>query len=293
METTLHRQLKEKFCEPGSEIEVKLGRYRIDVVNGDRLMEIQQSGLAAIRDKIQDLCNDYAVDVVKPLVKRKRLIKLNRKNGREVSRRWSPRRGSMLDLFDELIYFTRAFPHPNLRLYVPLIEIEETRYPGHGRRRRWRKNDFVVQDKCLVDLYDIQIFDRAADLHRLLPSDLPEEFDTAELAEGLGVQRHVAQQIGYVLRKCGSAEAVGKRGRSILYRLISAEEAVEIQANPPKKVITETRPKKQKPKKKKTKAKKSKKPAKPKSKKRPARKKGTKKKVRKKKSAVSSRKNAA
>ena len=74
METTLHHQLKEKFREPGSEIEVKIGRYRIDVVNGQRLVEIQRSGLAAIRDKINTLVQDFEVDVVKPLIIRKRLI---------------------------------------------------------------------------------------------------------------------------------------------------------------------------------------------------------------------------
>ena len=65
METTLHRQLKDEFCDPGSEIEVKLGRYRIDVVNGKRLIEIQRSGLSSIRDKIADLLNlGYTVDAV-------------------------------------------------------------------------------------------------------------------------------------------------------------------------------------------------------------------------------------
>ena len=111
METTLHQQLKEKFREPGSEIEVKVGRYRIDVVNGQRLVEIQRSGLAAIRDKINVLLKDFEVDVVKPLIVRKRLIKFDQQEGKIVDQRWSPRRGSILDLFDELLYFTRVFPH--------------------------------------------------------------------------------------------------------------------------------------------------------------------------------------
>ena len=45
----------------------------------------------------------------------------------------------MLDLFEELVHFTRVFPHPRLTLEVVLVEIEEWRYPGHGRRRRWRR----------------------------------------------------------------------------------------------------------------------------------------------------------
>jgi len=126
METTLHRQLKEHFCEPGARIEVPLGRYRIDVVNGDRLVEIQRSGLAAIRDKVNKLvCDGYQVDVVKPLVARKRLVKLTCIDGIETSRRWSPLKATMLDVFDELLYFTRVFPHPNLRMLIPLVDVEE------------------------------------------------------------------------------------------------------------------------------------------------------------------------
>ena len=221
METTLHHQLKEKFREPGSEIEVKIGRYRIDVVNGERLVEIQRSGLAAIRDKINILLQDFEVDVVKPLIVRKRLVKLDRKDGSIVEERWSPRRGTILDVFDELLYFTRVFPHPNLRLIAPLIEIEEHRYPGHGKRRRRRKGDFEVKDRFLSKMHDIEMFETAADLHRLMPENLPSPFDSANLAEGLGVQRWIAQRIAYVLRHTGSAELVGKKGNTNLFKLVS------------------------------------------------------------------------
>ena len=226
METTLHRQLKEHFCEPGARIEVPLGRYRIDVVNGDRLVEIQRSGLAAIRDKVNKLVSDgYQVDVVKPLVARKRLVKLTSIDGIVKSRRWSPLKATMLDVFDELLYFTRVFPHPNLRMLIPLVDVEEIRYPGHGRRRRKRKNDFEVKDRLMLDIHETRIFKSVMDLQELLPDDLPKKFDTSELAAGLGVPRHQAQRIGYVLRKTGVAKEVGKRGNAILYRLVTKRQA--------------------------------------------------------------------
>ena len=242
METTLHRQLKEKFREPGSEIEVKLGRYRIDVVNGQRLMEIQRSGLSSIRDKIGKLLKDgYTVDVVKPLVSRKRLIKLNRKDGKEVDRRWSPLRGTILDLFDELIYFTRVFPHPNLTLITPLIQIEEIRYPGHGKRRRRRAGDFVVGDRMILEMEDAHTFRTVHDLHLLLPSDLPKVFDTQQLANGLGVPRHQAQRIAYVMRKTGAAIETGKQGNSILCRLATKTESRQaLRKKRPEKIATVT-----------------------------------------------------
>jgi hypothetical protein len=239
METTLHRQLKEHFREPGSEVEVKLGRYRIDVVNGDRLVEIQRSGLAAIRDKILKLCQEgYQVEVVKPLVARKKLIKLTRKNGTVTDSRWSPLRCTILDLFDELLYFTRVFPHPNLKLIVPMIEIEEIRYPGKGRRRRRRKNDFQVLDRQILEIGESQEFATAIDLHRLMPVELPKRFGTAELAKGLGVPRYQAQRICYVMKKTGSAIEVGKQGNAIVYQLVSKTAAAKsLKAKRTKKIL--------------------------------------------------------
>lgn len=221
METTLHRQLKEYYCNEGCEIEVKFGRYRIDVVDGDRLIEIQHSGLSSIRNKIQTLIKSHQVDVVKPIIARKRLVKLARKGGKVVSERMSPKRGGFLDLIDELLYFTRVFPNPNLRIIVPKVEITETRYPGHGRRRRKRDGDFVVHDRVMDKLIESKTYVTAQDLHQELPA-LQEPFDTGQLAQEMGVQRWQAQRIAYVLKHTGSIKNVGKKGNSLLYKKVRA-----------------------------------------------------------------------
>ena len=225
MENTLHHQLKELYREKNSEIEVKLGRYRIDVVNGKRLVEIQRSGLSSIRQKIKRLCEEgYLVDVVKPVVTRKRIVKLTKKSGKVSHSRWSPKRCSILSFFDELIYFTDVFPHPNLKMIVPLITVEELRYPGQGRKRRRRKNNFLVQDRKIIEFLDSFEFSTVRHLQQLLPK-LPKEFGTAELAKGLSVPRWEAQKIAYVLRKTGTVKEVGKRGNAIVCRLTRASEA--------------------------------------------------------------------
>jgi hypothetical protein len=227
VENTLHHQLKEIYREDGSEIEVKLGRYRIDVVNGKRLVEIQRSGLSSIRRKIRNLCDEgYLVDVVKPVVARKKLVKLTRKNGRVSDARWSPKKGSILSFFDELIYFTEVFPHPNLKMIVPVISVEEIRFPGQGRKRWRRKGNFQVKDRKILEVHDSHEFSTVSDLQRLLPK-LPQEWDTSELAKGLGIPRWEAQKIAYVMRKTGCAKEVGKRGNAIVCRLASRKEAMK------------------------------------------------------------------
>lgn len=220
METSLHQQLKAHYAGDDGEVEVRRGRYRIDVVRGDLLIEVQHGGLSAIRDKIRKLCEKNDVLVVKPIVARRRLIKLDREGGQVVSRRWSPKRGTPADLFDELVHFTRAFPHKRLTLEVPLVEVEEIRYPGHGRRRRWRKNDHVVEDQLLASVGETLRFRTVHDLWKLVPGKLPTPFDTAELAGALDAPRWIGQRAAYALREMGAVRQVGKRKGAWLYERV-------------------------------------------------------------------------
>jgi hypothetical protein len=217
METSLHRCLKSHYARPGAKYEERLGQYRIDVHNGDELVEIQHGSLAAIRDKIARLVVDHQVLVVKPIVGRKTIIRLDRPEGEEVSRRLSPKQGALLDVFDELIFFRRIFPHPQLVVDVPVVDVEETRYPGHGRRRRWRRDDHVVADQRLVAVRSRTTLRSAGDLLSLLPAELPRPWHTGDLSRLLNIRRHIAQRIAYCLRHMSAAREVGKRGNARLY----------------------------------------------------------------------------
>lgn len=227
METTLHRQLKDHFAGKRGSVEVPLGSYRIDVVRSGRLIEIQHSSLSQISGKIRDLCTEHLVDVVKPLVVRKRLIKMDKKEGSITDQRWSPKQGSLIDLFGELVHFTKAFPHPNLRLIVPQIDVEEIRYPGHGKRRRRRKNDFQVQELKMISLSKSLLFRRASDLLKILGCRLPPKFDTAVISRLAGIDRHEAQRAAYCLREMGAIEQVGKKGNAAVY---SKKQTCELRA---------------------------------------------------------------
>jgi hypothetical protein len=225
METSLHRQLKDLYAAGGAAIEQRVGRYRIDVVRGRQLVEIQVASLSAIRDKIAVLVKTHDVLLVKPVVITKHLVKLGRAGGKVVSRRRSPKRRTLLDMFEELVHFTRVYPHKRLTVEVPLIEIEEWRYPGHGRRRRYRDNDHIVEDQHLLEVHETHTFRTAADLRRLLPPTLAQPFHTGQLAEGLGVDRWIAQRMAYCLRETGAIRSVGKLRGAWLYKATRSKAA--------------------------------------------------------------------
>jgi hypothetical protein len=222
METSLHRQLKAHYAGDDGCVEVVCDGYRIDAVRGGELIEIQHGSLAAIRDKVRRLLKQHAVRVVKPIVAEKLLVKLAERGGAEIDRRRSPKRGTVLDVFDELVYFTRVFPHERLALEVVLVHVEERRYPGRGKRRRRSERDFQIEDQHLMRIVAEHRFATAADLLRLLPRRMPRQFHTAHLAERLNTPRWTAQRIAYCLRQMGAVEVVGKTGNAILYRYAKA-----------------------------------------------------------------------
>lgn len=226
METSLHRQLKALYAGDDAQTEVTLESFRIDAIAGDELIEIQHGSLSAIRDKIRRLLENHRVRVVKPIVAKKILIKQDAKGGRVVSRRKSPKRGSILDLFDELVYFTGVFPHRRLVLEVVLVDVEEWRYPGHGRRRWRRKGDQQVEDQRLTAVHRSHHLQNAADLGRLvLPKKLPRQFHTGHLAKRLGIERWIAQRIAYCLRNAGTIRQVGKEGNALVYEYAAGKHA--------------------------------------------------------------------
>jgi hypothetical protein len=217
LETSLHRELKRLYAGEAAQCEVRLGRFRIDAIADGELIEVQHGPLAAIRDKVRKLLVEHRVRVVKPIIASKQLVYLRRKGGKVARRRLSPKRGKLLDLFDELIHFTNVFPHPRLVLEVPLVEVEERRYPGHGRRRWRRDGDYQVEDQQLLAVQSQIRLESAAELAALVSCPLPVPFHTAHVAAGLAIPRWSAQRIAYCLNRMGAWQQVGKARNAWLY----------------------------------------------------------------------------
>lgn len=219
METTLHQQLKRCYADDDDNTEVVMGNYRIDAIRDGELIEVQCASLSAIRDKCRNLLKRHRLRVVKPVVSRTRIAKVAKQGGPIKSRRMSPKRGSILDIFDDLIYFTRVFPHPNLTIEAPLVQIEQIRSPSKKRRRRRWHKDYHVDDVQLESIEEGIELREPADLLELigLPDDT-DSFTTVDIAEATGRPRWAAQQIAYVLRKTGAIDPCDRNRTGIIYQ---------------------------------------------------------------------------
>jgi hypothetical protein len=223
VETSLHRELKEFYCDDAAAHEVTIGGYRIDAVVDGELIEIQQGSLAALRKKTRALLAKHRVTVVKPLAALKTIIRLKRRKGTAATCRISPKHETIHHLFDDLVHFVDVFPHPDLTLDVLLTEQEETRVP---KRRRWfRSKDYSVAQRRLVAVRSRHSLRTAADLADFLPPGLEERFTTADIARLADIPRWLAQKMAYCLRSTGAVEVVGKRKNAILYALVKRDRA--------------------------------------------------------------------
>jgi hypothetical protein len=214
-EKPLHAALKAWYARPNDRFEVAVDGFVIDIVQGNLLVEIQTRNFAAIKRKLITLTAQHPVRLVYPIAREKWIVKLARDGRNQQSRRKSPKRGALEQVFAELVSFPQLLASPNFSLEVLLIQEEEVRrYDG---KRGWRRRGWVTHERRLLDVVERRLFKTPADVGALVPSTLVEPFTTSDLAAVTGKPRWLAQKMAYCLREMGAILQVGKRGRAILY----------------------------------------------------------------------------
>jgi hypothetical protein len=215
-ETELHLALKQWAARPQARFEVNVDGYVVDVVQSDgELVEVQTANFGALRGKLAVLGIKHPMRIIYPIAARKWIVRRG-PDGEHLSRRRSPRKGVVYDLFYELVRLPQLIAEPNITLEVLLTEEEEFRHYGQTHRRRhWR---WIADDRRLLKVIECHEFTATADLAALLPASLPERFTTADLAVALNHKRALAQKMVYCLRGLNVLEDVGKRGNTIVYR---------------------------------------------------------------------------
>jgi len=214
-EKPLHAALKEWYARPEDRLEASVAGFVIDVVQGDLLVEIQTGNFASVKSKLIELTRAHPVRLVYPIAQEKWLVKLAKDGSGQTSRRKSPKRGKVEDVFWELVSFPELLLSPNFSLEVLLIQEEEVRrYEG---KRKWWRRRWVTEERRLLEVVQRRLFETTADIGALLPPGLSEPFTTEDLADAVGSRRKLAQKMAYCLWKMGVIERVGKRGRANLY----------------------------------------------------------------------------
>jgi hypothetical protein len=214
-ESSLHTALKHFYTHKGDLQEVWVDGFLVDVLRGELVIEVQTRNFTTIRPKLNALLDTHPVLLVYPIVKEKWIIR--RESSEQVSRRRSPRRGRVEDLFYELIHIPNLLQHPNLTLEVVFICAEEIRLnDGKGS---WRRQGWSIADRRLLKVLGQEIFSSSADFYRLLPDGLANPFTVRDLAEHAGLNLNLARKMAYCLEKMEILSVIGKKGRARLFEI--------------------------------------------------------------------------
>ena len=211
----LHEALKQWYAQSNDRFEVSVDGFVVDIVRGDLLVEIQTRNFGAVRRKLEKLMVHHSVRLVYPIPREKWIIKLAADGISQLSRRKSPKRGAVEDLFQELVSFPKLLMNPNFSIELLLIEEEEVRrYEG---TRGWRRKGWVTQERRLLRVVEQRSLETPADMCALIPGTLTQPFTTSDLAVAMAKPRRLAQRMVYCLRMMGCIMPVGKDGNAILY----------------------------------------------------------------------------
>lgn len=187
-ESSLHNSLKTLYStiyEGKTEVEQDGHVYDILTANGN-VIEIQTKNLSKLLPKILDTIDKgHNVKLVHPIVIKTTII-LYDENGNTISKRKSPKKGCIYDVFKELtgIYPVLLNKHFSLEL-VEINMIEERvrtseNVQSKNNRRRFRKN-WIKINKKLDEILSTHRFNSKEDYLKLLPETLPQEFSAKEL----------------------------------------------------------------------------------------------------------------
>ena len=208
-EYSLHADLKKKYKQEKGEMEVKIDKYIVDVVNKDHLIEIQTKNFSQIREKLQNLLQSgYFITLVHPIYDEK---VFRTQNGDKFSVRTSPKKENLLSIFNELIYIPELFHYPNFNLEIVFTKVEIIRIKNG--------NKFKIKDKKLVKINRIVKFSKIEDLLFIIPYELQLSLTTKNLMVRLGINYSLASKLIYFFSRTGILTMIEKEGNLKIYQV--------------------------------------------------------------------------
>ena len=216
-EFSLHSSLKHWLSDPGDHLEAKVGRYIVDILHGDEIIEIQTRNFASIRPKLRALLRDHQVTLVHPIAAEKWLVYIN-DLGERYERRKSRKRGQLKDIFEEMVYIPKMINHPNFTLKVAMIQGEEIRRrDGKGA---WRRKRISIINRRLLEVLEVHEFNHCSDFLRFIPDELENGFTNKQLAKALDISLREATRMTWCLRKMQAIRVFWKQRNTHMHERI-------------------------------------------------------------------------
>ena len=188
------------------------------MVAGGRIVEIHTGGFRPLRRKLPRLLERCPVTLVHPVARDRYIVKVPADPNAPLTRRRSPKHGSVFEVFPALASIPTLLAHPDLTLEVVMTVEEEVR--ALNGRGSWRRRGWAILDRRLVDVVETHAIGSMADLFAPLDADLPERFTTRDVAAAMRSSRRLGQIAAFCFREGGVSEVCGKEGNALVYQRV-------------------------------------------------------------------------
>jgi len=214
-EKTLHAVLKQYFGPEGTGRETRIGPFIADIVTDGGIIEIQTKAFNKLRKKLSFFLEETPVMVVYPIPKTKWLFWIDGETGGVSKKRKSPKQGAIYDAIPELYKIKPMLNHPNFRLCLALIDMEEYRYLNGWSEDK--KKGSSRCDRVPVDMIEEIYIRNVSDYMKFLPAGLNAQFTSRDFKSAAHTSLHISQTALNILTGVGVVNRVGKRGHLYLY----------------------------------------------------------------------------
>lgn len=214
-EKTVHAVLKHYMEPDESYHEHRIEGYYADIAREDEIIEIQTRNFNNLRKKLELFLERGYVTIVYPIPYIKWMNWLDEETGEVSALRKSPKLGTPYLAFFELYKIKSFLKHPNLRIHIILMNMEETRrLNGWSKDRKRGSSRF---DRIPRELVEEIFIDEPKDYHKLIPLTIKEPFTSTDFAKETKLSKAAAQTALNVLTYVGAVERVGKKGNAFIY----------------------------------------------------------------------------
>ena len=221
-EGMLHAVLKACIADSPDQCEIRIdGKNIADVIKGNTVYEIQTENLFAVKKKLDFYLEntDYDVNIVFPLPRERSLLWVNNESGETHGPNRSPKKKTLCDVCDQLVFLCEYIKDPRVTLTVPVIsELEVRNLDGKRSKNKKRGSTRVVRKPLF--LIEIQTYSCAKDFAVLLPTS--ESFTRDEYLKEKKIHkgRKTTRALSMLCALGLIEKTEEKKGRATLYRKI-------------------------------------------------------------------------
>lgn len=195
-EGTLHLVLKNYISANRENQEVKFGKKIIDVFLDGRAYEVQTASFSSLKSKLSEFLPKIPVTIIYPVIRDKRIAWTDPETGEISSYRKSPKKETLLSVFNQLVYIKDFLADKNLSFCIFELSVDETKLLcGYSRDR---KKGSVRLNRTPTKLYNISQFGSFKEFSSFLPSE-ENEFSVKTLSKHLGINLVLARKIIYCM----------------------------------------------------------------------------------------------